>query len=159
MNGIIAIVGRPNVGKSTLFNRIIRNKLAITSPASGVTRDRIIASTEWNEKHFNLVDTGGIKTDFANDIEKETLNQAKQAIANADIIIFVVNGQEPITSVDKDINALLRKTSKPVIAAVNKIDSPTKHNWDEFYELGCKTLIPISAEHNLNIEALLDEAV
>jgi len=158
MTDIIAIIGRPNVGKSTLFNRIIKNKLAITSPVAGVTRDRIIAPAEWNDRHFNLVDTGGIKTDFANDIEKETLSQAKQAIADADIIIFVVNGQEPITSIDRDITALLRKQTKPVITVVNKIDDFAKHKWDEYYELGCKTIIPISAEHNLNISVLLDAA-
>jgi len=158
MTQIISIVGKPNAGKSTLFNRIINQKLAVTAPVPGVTRDRVISPAEWGGKKFNLVDTGGIKLDFVNNIEKETLFQTKQAIQNSDVIIFL-DSKEPLTAIDEEINNMLRKSEKPIIAAVNKIDDFEKHNWDEFYKFGYKDLIPISAEHGKNVNDLLDAVV
>ncbi len=156
MKQLVAIVGKPNVGKSTLFNRIINKRLAVTSPVAGVTRDRIIAEAEWKGKVFDLVDTGGIMMEFSNDIEKETILQSKQAIAHADIIIFTLDGQKGITGLDVEISDILRKTTKPVIAAINKIDDFEKHSWSDFYKLGFKHIIPVSAEHNKNVIDLLD---
>ena len=156
MKSLAAIVGKPNVGKSTLFNRIVNQRLAVTSPVSGVTRDRIISETEWNGKIFDIADTGGMVFQHSNDIERETLYQSKQAIEHADIIIFTVDGQEGPDYIDEKISEILRKTSKPVILAINKIDDFDKHDWSEFYKFGYKHIIPVSAEHNKNIGDLLD---
>ncbi|HPP86822.1 MAG TPA: ribosome biogenesis GTPase Der [bacterium] len=156
---LVAIIGKPNVGKSTLFNRIIKQRRAVTSPIAGVTRDRIIAQAECNDIKFNLVDTGGIITEFKNDIEKETLEQTQQAIDNANVIILLLDAQSGITALDEHIVEKIRKINKPIIVAINKVDDFEKHDWSEFYKLGFDELIPISAEHGKNINELLDKVV
>ncbi len=157
---IVAVVGKPNVGKSTLFNRIVRKRVAITQDNPGVTRDRLYQDAEWQNRHFTLVDTGGMEIGKDNIFSKEIINQVNLAIDTAEVILFVVDGKTGITNEDRDIANLLRKSKKEVILAVNKIDS--KKDSDliyEFYELGIPTVMPISAEGSMGIGDLLDEIV
>jgi GTP-binding protein len=157
---IVAVVGRPNVGKSTLFNRITGGRVAIVEDKPGVTRDRLYRDAQWLDKHFTLVDTGGI--DFSGIIEFSEMvkRQAELAIDEADVIIFLVDGREGLTSNDQEVAALLRKSGKNIILAVNKIEdfSYEKLLYD-FYELGLGEPIGISAAHGLNIGDLLDKLV
>ncbi|WP_300408240.1 ribosome biogenesis GTPase Der [Lagierella sp.] len=157
---IVAVVGKPNVGKSTLFNRIVRKRVAITQDDPGVTRDRLYQDAEWQNRHFTLVDTGGMEIGKDNIFSKEIINQVNLAIETAEVILFVVDGRMGITNEDRDIANILRKSKKEVILVVNKIDS--KKNFDlvyEFYELGIPTVLPISAEGSMGIGDLLDEVV
>lgn len=153
---VVAIVGRPNVGKSTLFNKIVGKKIAITEDIPGVTRDRIYQEATYNNKKFHLIDTGGI------DLEKATFNteikiQAEIAINEADVLIFMVDGKEGLTSNDLIVRDLLRKTKKKVIVAINKMDfKDAKNNVYDFYELGFDTYIPISSIHNTGFVELMD---
>lgn len=153
---VVAIVGRPNVGKSTLFNKIVGKKIAIIEDIPGVTRDRIYQETTYNNKKFHLIDTGGI------DLEKATFNteikmQAEIAINEADVLIFMVDGKEGLTSNDLIVRDLLRKTKKKVIVAINKMDfKDAKNNVYDFYELGFDTYIPISSIHNTGFVELMD---
>lgn len=153
---VVAIVGRPNVGKSTLFNKIVAKKIAIIEDIPGVTRDRIYQEATYNNKKFHLIDTGGI------DLEKATFNteikmQAEIAINEADILIFMVDGKEGLTSNDLIVRDLLRKTKKKVIVAINKMDfKDAKNNVYDFYELGFDTYIPISSIHNTGFVELMD---
>ena len=153
---VVAIVGRPNVGKSTLFNKIVGKKIAIIEDIPGVTRDRIYQEATYNNKKFHLIDTGGI------DLEKATFNteikmQAEIAINEADILIFMVDGKEGLTSNDLIVRDLLRKTKKKVIVAINKMDfKDAKNNVYDFYELGFDTYIPISSIHNTGFVELMD---
>ena len=144
----VALVGRPNVGKSTLFNKISGKKISIIEDTPGVTRDRIYEKINYNNYRFNLIDTGGIdssKMTFNNEIKM----QATLAINEADIVVFIVDGKEGITQNDLIIKEILRKANKEVIVAINKIDSKeAKENIYDFYELGFETYIPISAIHN-----------
>lgn len=157
---IVAIVGRPNVGKSTLFNRITGGRTAIVESVPGVTRDRIYGDAEWLDKWFSIIDTGGI--DFQDDvITRQVRQQALVAVDEADVIIFVVDGREGLTGVDEEIASILRRSSKPVVLCVNKVES-TEQTWEasvDFYALGLGEPILVSAAHGRNIGDLLDAVV
>ena len=157
---IVAIVGRPNVGKSTLFNRLAGKRIAIIEDKPGVTRDRIYADVEWLDNHFTLIDTGGIEP-FSDDLLFiEMKKQAEIAIETAGVIVFMVDAQEGITTNDQEVAAILRKAKKPVILCCNKVDSPKyKDTIYEFYNLGLGDPIGISAGQKLNLGDLLDEIV
>ena len=158
---MVAVVGRPNVGKSTLFNRIVGRRIAIVEDTPGVTRDRIYAEAEWNGIYFDLIDTGGIEPDSKDVILSQMREQAQMAIDMADVILFLVDGKEGVTSADEEVAGMLRKTGKPVILLVNKIDNPRKipDNFYDFYELGIGEPIPVSAANMLNLGDVLDEIV
>ena len=153
---VVAIVGRPNVGKSTLFNKIVGKKVAIIEDVPGVTRDRLYQEANYNGKKFFLIDTGGI------DVSNQSFNaeikiQAEIAIEEADVILFVVDGKEGLTHNDLVVRDILRKSNKEVIVAINKIDvKEAKDNLYDFYELGFDTYIPISSIHNTGYVELLD---
>jgi GTP-binding protein len=156
---VIAIIGRPNVGKSTLFNRIMGRRVAIVEDIPGVTRDRNYAEATYGGRSFTLVDTGGLDpTSKSRDsILVQVKSQTEWAMADADILIVVFNGREGVTSLDEEIAALLRKIRKPIFYAVNKVDTPKSESLTaEFYKLGPKTLFPISAEHSLGVDELME---
>ncbi len=155
---VIAIVGRPNVGKSTLFNRIIKQKLAIVEDTPGVTRDRLYAKGGWLNREFLLIDTGGL-TDERDPIQAQIRKQVELALEEADAIIMVADGREPLTTSDYQVAELLRKTKKPVILAVNKIESHPATADPEIYSLGLGEPILISADHGLNVGDLLEAAL
>ena len=137
MNNIVAIVGRPNVGKSTLFNRLIQRREAIVDSVSGVTRDRNYGKSEWNGKEFSVIDTGGYIRGSNDVFEAEIRKQVELAIDEADVIIFVVDVEEGITPMDDAVAKLLRKVKKPVLLAVNKVDNSMREkDAVEFYNLG-----------------------
>ena len=158
---ILAVVGRPNVGKSTFFNRIIGERKAIVEDVPGVTRDRIYAETEWNGREFAIIDTGGIEASTDDPILSQMRDQAVVAMDMADLILFMVDGKEGLTTADIEVGAILRRTGKKVILVVNKSDNPSKmpDTIDDFYELGLGEPIPISSANMLNIGDLLDEIV
>lgn len=157
---IVAIVGRPNVGKSTLFNKIAGKRISIVEDHPGVTRDRIYTAVEWLDKTFTLIDTGGIEPYSEDIILKQMKRQAEVAIETAEVIVFLVDGQEGITSSDQEVSNMLRRTKKKIILAVNKIDAPKyKDNIYEFYNLGLGEPIGISAGQALGLGDLLDEIV
>ncbi len=147
---IVAIVGRPNVGKSTFFNKIIGKRISIVEDTPGVTRDRIYAEAEWNSVHFALIDTGGIEPSSADVILSQMREQAQIAMDMADVILFIVDGKDGLTHADREVAAMLMRTGKKVILVVNKIDAPWKlpDDFYDFYELGLGEPIPISGgEH------------
>ncbi|MED0687339.1 ribosome biogenesis GTPase Der [Anoxybacillus ayderensis] len=156
---VVAIVGRPNVGKSTIFNRIVGERISIVEDVPGVTRDRIYSSAEWLNTTFNIIDTGGI------DIGDEPLltqirQQAEIAIDEADVIIFMTNGRDGVTAADEEVAKILYRSNKPVVLAVNKTDNPDmRENIYDFYTLGFGEPIPISGTHGLGIGDLLDAVV
>ncbi|GIO28465.1 ribosome biogenesis GTPase Der [Ornithinibacillus bavariensis] len=158
-NSVVAIVGRPNVGKSTIFNRLVGERISIVEDIPGVTRDRIYAQAEWLNTRFNLIDTGGIE------IGDEPLlvqmrEQAQVAIDEADVIVFIVNAKEGITAADEEVAKLLFKSNKPVVLAVNKVDNPEmRAEIYEYYSLGFGEPFPISGAHGLGLGDLLDEVV
>lgn len=157
---IVAIVGRPNVGKSTLFNQIGKKRVSIVDDMPGVTRDRIYLDAEWLNQHFTMIDTGGIEFDESNHILKSMRQQAQLAMDEADVILFLVDGRSGLTTADEEVARLLRSTKKPVILAVNKIDSPQRAmDVYEFYNLGLGDPIPISASNAMNLGDLLDAIV
>ena len=159
MRGVVAIVGRPNVGKSSLFNRIIGDKLSITDDASGVTRDRIYARASWLNQEFSVIDTGGI---ILRDepFSKEIRAQASLAIDEADVIIFVVDARCGITSEDQDVVNILKKSDKPVVIAANKVDDGSLQDLIyDFYSLGCDDVVGISAIHGIGVGDLLDKVM
>lgn len=159
MPGIVAIVGRANVGKSTIFNRIVGERVSIVEDIAGVTRDRIYASASWLTREFRLIDTGGIELENA-DFTTQIKMQAEIAIEEADVIVFVVNGRDGMTKEDEYVARLLQKSRKPVILAVNKIDDQAfKDAIYEFYALGVGDPIAISGSHGIGIGDLLDEII
>ena len=164
MPGLIAIVGRPNVGKSALFNRLVGRRIAIVHDQPGVTRDRVSAETEWRGRPFTLVDTGGLgllRGEKAGDaIARAALAQVELAIEAANVIILVVNVQEVVVPLDGEAAERLRRSGKPVLVAVNKVDTQ-RHEAGavEFAELGFDKLFPVSAIHGEGIEPLIEAAV
>lgn len=159
MRGVVAIVGRPNVGKSSLFNRIIGERLSITDDASGITRDRIYGKTSWLNQEFSIIDTGGI---ILKDepFSKEIRAQAALAIDEADVIVMVVDARCGVTDEDRDVIGLLNKNNKPIIVAANKVDDGSLIDLIyEFYNLGCNEVIGISALHSIGVGDLLDRII
>jgi len=157
---IVAIVGRPNVGKSTIFNRLAGQRMAIVEDQPGVTRDRLYMEAEWLSHRFTIVDTGGIEADPQDEIMTAMRHQAELAIEEADVILFVVDGKQGITDADKEVGKMLRLTKKPVLLVVNKVDNRAAENeLFEFYALGLGDPMPISAVHGLGTGDLLDEVV
>ena len=160
MSNIVAIVGRPNVGKSTLFNRLVKTRQAIVEETSGVTRDRHYGHSDWCGKTFTIIDTGGYVVGSDDIFEEEIRKQVDLAIDEADVIIFVVDGQEGIHVLDEDVATVIRKTKKNVILAVNKTDIPSKYNdASEFYALGLGEIFPFSAMTGTGTGELLDEVI
>ena len=152
----VALVGRPNVGKSTIFNRLVGKKISIIEDTPGVTRDRIYGDVTYNNYRFHLIDTGGIDVG-EEDFNKEIIISATLAIDEADVIVFIVDGKEELNRNDFVIRDMLKKSNKKIIVAVNKIDNEKrKDDIYNYYELGFDNIIPISGEHNLGIETLLE---
>lgn len=157
---IISIIGRPNVGKSTLFNKLVGKKLSITEDTPGVTRDRLYSEVEWQNNHFVLVDTGGLELEYTGDFNKEIEIQADIAINSSDLILFLVDGREGMTSLDELIAEKLRKSGREVIVVVNKIETrETPLSVYEFYNMGIGEVYPISAEQGYGLGDLLDVIV
>ncbi len=157
---IVAIVGRPNVGKSTLFNRLIGERRAIVEPTPGVTRDRLYADAEWRGCAFTLVDTGGFEPLSQEEIPRKVREQAEQAIREADLSVLVVDGAAGLIPTDVEVAAILRRAQKPLLLAVNKLDATVHEaHTAEFYALGIEPLLPISAEHGRGVGELLDAIV
>ena len=153
----VAIVGRPNVGKSTLFNRLIGKRLAIVEDTPGVTRDRIYGDAEWLTHSFTLIDTGGIEPANEDLIAVQMRRQAEMAIETCDVIIFLVDGRDGMTSADEEVAAMLRKSNKPVVLGVNKLDAPQFHDAIyDFYALGLGEPIIVSAGQGIGLGDLLD---
>lgn len=160
MKPIVAIVGRPNVGKSTLFNQLLGKRIAIIKDTPGVTRDRIYADTEWLDYQFTLVDTGGIDTISDDELVNQMLIQAKIAMDTASVIVFMVDGREGINPIDMEVADLLRKVDKPVVLAVNKVDIYEDESLIyEFYNLGLDEPFPISSSHKRGLGDMLDAVV
>ena len=158
MKPVVAIVGRPNVGKSTLFNKISGKRIAIVEDTPGITRDRIYADAEWTGREFTLIDTGGIEPASNDIILSQMRNQANLAIETADVILFMVNVRDGMTAADKDIAAMLRKSHKPVILVCNKVDNPGQPPMEvyEFYNLGLGDPVMVSSSHGMGVGDLLD---
>ena len=160
MSAIVAIVGRPNVGKSTFFNRLIKRREAIVDAVSGVTRDRHYGKTDWNGVEFSVIDTGGYLAGGDDTFQKEIDKQVNLAIDEADAIIFMVNVEDGLTGMDESVAALLRKSKKPVFVVVNKVDSNNRRDdAHEFYALGFEHLFSISSINGSGTGDLLDELV
>lgn len=157
---IVAIVGRPNVGKSTLFNKLAGKRISIVEDTPGVTRDRVYAEADWLKYNFTVIDTGGIEPENEDIIISQMRRQAQIAIETADVIIFIVDGKEGLTPADKEVAQMLRKSKKPVVLVVNKVDSlKEEDNAYEFYNLGIGDPITISAAQGLGLGDMLDRVV
>ena len=158
---IVAIVGRPNVGKSTLFNTLAGGNISIVKDTPGVTRDRIYADVEWLNQRFTLIDTGGIEPDSSDVILAQMRDQAQIAMDTADVIIFMTDVRQGLVDADSKVADMLRRSHKPVILVVNKVDSFKKQMADvyEFYNLGIGDPFPVSASAKLGIGDMLDEVV
>ena len=157
---LVAIVGRPNTGKSTLFNRLIGRRVSIVEDTPGVTRDRIYGDAEWLDYAFTLIDTGGIEPASDDKIAIQMRRQAELAIETADVILFLVDGRDGMTSADEEVAAMLRHSNKPVVLGVNKVDAPKfEEAMYEFYALGLGEPITVSASQGLGLGDLLDEIV
>ncbi|MBR0416192.1 MAG: ribosome biogenesis GTPase Der [Firmicutes bacterium] len=157
---IVAIVGRPNVGKSTFFNDIVGTRLSIVEDTPGVTRDRIVSDAEWCGRHFLLVDTGGIEADNADVIPSQMRAQAEMAMDMADVVLFIVDGREGLTSADTDVADILRRKNKKVILVANKIDnSKVPDSFYDFYELGLGEPMQVSSINKLGLGDVLDAAL
>lgn len=156
----VVIVGRPNVGKSTLFNRITGQRRAIVGDEPGITRDRVAGVASHKDRSFELTDTGGIVVQDSDYIPSQILKQARVALEKADHIIFLIDGRAEISGADRDLAQMLRKLGRPVTLAVNKIDTNEREDLaHDFYSLGIADLFPVSAEHKIGVEALLDHVV
>jgi len=153
---IVAVVGRPNVGKSTFFNKVTGKRISIVKDLPGVTRDRIYADAEWAGHSFTLIDTGGIDLKANDDITKDILKQARVAIDTADVIVLMADGREGPVAPDYDVSELLRRSRKPVVVAVNKVDTYDAGKAYDFFGLGLTDVHAISCEHSLGIGDLLD---
>jgi len=159
-NPIIAIVGRPNVGKSTLFNRIVGSRRAIVGDEPGITRDRLYGDAEWNGRKLRIVDTGGILPEEKDLIPSEIFRQARVALDEAAAIVMVVDGRSELAAPDMELVRLLRKTGRPLFLAVNKVDSGKQSSLiDDFHRLGVREMFPVSAEHGRGVDDLLDAVV
>lgn len=157
---IVAVVGRPNVGKSTIFNKLTGTKISIVEDTPGVTRDRIFGEVEWLNKYFTIIDTGGIEPESDDIILSQMRNQAMLAVDMAHVILFVVDGKSGLTAADKEVADILRRAKKPVLLVVNKIDSKSQFdNIYDFYELGLGNPIAISGANSMGLGDLLDEVV
>src|SRR5918999_1293866 len=157
---ILAIVGRPNVGKSTLFNRLVGERKAIVHDLPGITRDRNYGAAEWSGKKFLLVDTGGLDSEAEDGLEERVQEQSRSAISEADVILFLLDGKAGLNPIDRQAIKQLRKASKPVFFAVNKLDTLKKQdNLYEFYSLGLDRLYPLSAEHGIGVADIMSEIV
>src|SRR5262250_3486514 len=157
---LIAIVGRPNVGKSTLFNRLVGSRRAIVGDEPGITRDRIYGNSHWRGRDFRVVDTGGIIPEDKELIPSEIFRQAKVALEEAAAVVMVVDGRSELAAPDLELVRLLRKTGKPLFLAVNKVDSEKQESLaGEFHSLGVGDVFPISAEHGRGVDDLLDAVV
>ena len=160
MSNILSLVGRPNVGKSTLFNRLTQTKEAIVDSVSGVTRDRNYGKADWCGYEFSVIDTGGYVVGSDDIFESEIRKQASLAIDESDVIVLLVDGREGLTPLDEEVAMMLRKSKKPFYLAVNKIDSPSNFlDYTEFYALGFENIYPISAVSGSGTGDLLDEVV
>ena len=161
MKPVVAVVGRPNVGKSTFFNKIAGKRISIIEDTPGVTRDRIYVDAEWCGREFTMIDTGGIEPGSGDVILEQMRAQAELAVSMADVIVFIVNIRDGMTAADKDVGAMLQKSGKPVVIAANKADNPGEPPMEiyEFYNLGLGEPLPISSVHGLGIGDLLDEVV
>ena len=158
-NPLIALVGRPNVGKSSFFNKVAGRKISITEDRPGVTRDRLYADASWRDKHFTVVDTGGLELKSEDVMWREIAKQADVAIDTADVILFFTDGKEGLHPSDYDVADILRRSKKPVILVVNKIDDYSPDKVFEFYSLGLGEPFAVSAEHSQGIGDVLDEAL
>ena len=157
---IVAMVGRPNVGKSTLFNILAGRRISIVQDTPGVTRDRVYAEADWLNYNFTMIDTGGIEPESENIIVKQMRRQAQIAIETADVIVFIVDGKEGITPADEEVAGMLRKSKKPIVLVVNKVDSvKEEENAWEFYNLGIGDPVTISASQGLGLGDMLDRVV
>lgn len=157
---VVAIAGRPNVGKSTLFNRVVGDRKAIVDDVPGVTRDRIYAEAEWAGRPFLLVDMGGLDTVAGGNLARRVQEQSRLAVAEADVVLFLFDGKAGLSPLDREALELVRKVNKPVLFAVNKLDSKQRAaNLYEFYALGAERLYSISAEHGLGVAELLDGVI
>jgi GTP-binding protein len=157
---VVAVVGRPNVGKSTLFNRLVGERIAIVEDIAGTTRDRIYATTEWRGREFSLIDTGGLDDPSVGEMEAAVRRQAEAAIAEADVVLFIVDAQTGVLPVEHDVADMLRRSRKPVVLVANKADSwRGEAQAAEFYELGLGTPHPVSAIQGLGTGDLLDVVV
>ena len=158
---IVAVVGRPNVGKSTLFNALAGQRISIVKDTPGITRDRIYADVSWLDKQFTLIDTGGIEPDSKDVILSQMREQAQIAIDTADVILFMVDVKQGLVDADSRVAEMLRRSAKPVLLVVNKVDNLEKYMADvyEFYNLGIGDPHPISAANQMGIGDLLDEVI
>ena len=160
MSNIVAIVGRPNVGKSTLFNRLTASRQAIVDSTSGVTRDRQYGHSDWNGKQFSVIDTGGYVMGGDDTFEQEIRRQVALAVEEADVILFLVDVREGLTPMDEDVAAMLRKCKKKVLLVANKVDdSNVVNNVSEFYSLGLGEIYPIAGISGSGTGDLLDAVV
>lgn len=161
MKPVVAVVGRPNVGKSTLFNKVTGKRISIVEDTPGITRDRIYADAEWTGHEFTLIDTGGIEPSSKDAILAQMRDQANMAIDMADVILFMVNVRDGMTAADKEVAAMLQKCGRPVLLVCNKVDNPGNPPMEmyEFYNLGVGDPYPVSSVHGLGLGDLLDVVV
>lgn len=155
---VVAIIGRPNVGKSTFFNYIVGQRISIVEDVAGVTRDRVYADSSWRDREFTLIDTGGIELDSEDTLLAQMREQANLAIAMADVILFITDFKQGITAADQEIAVMLKKSKKPILLVCNKVDQFGKVSDDiyEFYNLGLGTPYPVSSTNALGIGDVLD---